>query len=48
MEDTEIGAILKLTTGAIRHRREVALGRLKAMLEGMGYKSLSNQSDFFE
>lgn len=38
MGDTEIGAILKLTTGAIRHRRKVALDRLKKLLEDMGYE----------
>ena len=38
MSDEKIGGILQLTTGAIRHRRQVALERLKAMLEDMGYE----------
>lgn len=38
MSDEKIGGVLQLTTGAIRHRRVVALERLKAMLEDMGYE----------
>ncbi len=38
MSDEKIGGVLQLTTGAIRHRRIVALERLKAMLEDMGYE----------
>lgn len=36
--DTEIGGVLKLTPGAIRHRREVALDQLKTLLEDIGYE----------
>lgn len=38
MTDEKIGGILQLTTGAIRHRRQTALERLKTMLEDMGYE----------
>lgn len=38
MSDEKIGSVLQFTTGAIRHRRQVALERLKTMLEDMGYE----------
>lgn len=38
MSDEKIGGVLQLTAGAIRHRRQVALERLKTMLEDMGYE----------
>lgn len=38
LSDEKIGGVLHLTTGAIRHRRTVALDRLKTTLEGMGYE----------
>lgn len=38
MSDEKIGGVLQLTTGAIRHRRQVALKRLKTILEDMGYE----------
>lgn len=38
MSDEKIGGILQFTTGAIRHRRQIALERLKTMLEDMGYE----------
>lgn len=37
MSDEKIGGVLQLTAGAIRHRRQVALERLKTMLEDMEY-----------
>lgn len=38
MSDEKIGGVLQFTTGAIRHRRQVALERLKVILEDMGYE----------
>lgn len=38
MSDEKIGGLLQLTTGAIRHRRQTAIERLKTMLEDMGYE----------
>ncbi len=38
MSDEKIGGIFRLTTGAIRQRRQIALERLKTMLEDMGYE----------
>lgn len=38
MTDEKIGGILQLTTGAIRHRRQTALERLKTVLEDMDYE----------
>lgn len=38
MSDEKIGGLLQLTTGAIRHRRQTAIKRLKTMLEDMGYE----------
>lgn len=38
MSDEKIGGLLQLTTGAIRHRRQTAIGRLKIMLEDMDYE----------
>ena len=38
MSDEKIGSVLQLTTGAIRHRRQTAIERLKTMLEDMGYE----------
>lgn len=38
MSDEKIGGVLQLTTGAVHHRRQVALKRLKTKLEGMGYE----------
>lgn len=38
MSDEKIGGLLQLTTGAIRHRRQTAIERLKTMLEDIGYE----------
>lgn len=38
MSDEKIGGLLQLTAGAIRHRRQTALERLRTMLEDMGYE----------
>lgn len=38
MSDEKIGSVLQFTTGAIRHRRQVALERLKTMLEDTEYE----------
>lgn len=38
MSDEKIGGILQFTMEAIRYRRQIALERLKTMLEDMGYE----------
>ena len=38
MTDEKIAGLLQLTAGAIRHRRQVALARLKTILEDMDYE----------